>query len=127
VKLLEKLNSLKPQMATAAQSVIDDWQQNEDGFDEELGSGGVCDKISEAIAAVISENTSEVEFADGGHEGDDHAYLIVFNNTEAYAIDVPPDIYETGGGYNWKKLEGATISTSDVVITKVDRDLIVNW
>jgi hypothetical protein len=124
--LLKKLQSLKPQMAAAAQQVIDSWEQDEEGIDEEFGSGGACDKVSEAIVDVMS-GIEGVEFTDGGHDGDDHAYPIVYDDSEAYAVDIPPGVYETGSGYQWKKIDDAQITAGDIIISEVDRDLIVDW
>ena len=58
---------------------------------------------------------------EGGQEGDEHAYIIVFNDTEAYEVDIPPGVYETGRGYSWKKIEGARIEPENVVINPVPR------
>lgn len=40
-ELLSKLEVLRPALARAAQSVVDCWEQDEEGYDEELGGGGV--------------------------------------------------------------------------------------
>lgn len=127
MSLLKKLQSIKQKMATAAQEVIDEWDQDEEGYDEEIGTGGVCDQVSSAISGVISEAIPEAEFTDGGQDGDDHAFLIVYDDQESYAVDIPPRVYETGGGYSWKKIENAVVTADDIVIEKVDRDLIGDW
>ncbi len=58
---------------------------------------------------------------DGGQDGDDHAYLIVYNDSEAYIVDIPPGVYEEGGGYNWQKKPDVTIQASDVIIEPINR------
>jgi hypothetical protein len=125
--LKRKLLALRPQMAAAAQTVIDDWTQDEDGWDEELGGGGACDRVADAMREVIANAISDVEFQDGGQDGDDHAFLITYDADEAFAVDVPSSVYETGGGYSWKKIQDAQVEPGDVVIWEVDRDLIVDW
>ena len=40
--LLAKVNALRPQLAAAAQRVVDAWEQDEDGLDCDLGGGGPC-------------------------------------------------------------------------------------
>ena len=44
--LLSQINSLKPQMAKAAQAVYDSWEQDEEHGDVEVGFGGICDPKS---------------------------------------------------------------------------------
>ena len=56
----------------------------------------------------------------GGWEGDDHMYLVVQRGNEAYAVDVPPGLYEIGGGYVWKKKPGATIHPDDIMISEIE-------
>lgn len=125
LSLLQKLNDLRPLLASAAQSVVDEWVQDEDGMDAELGGGGACDLVSSAMSEVISSHIEDAEIVDGGHEGDDHAWLIVFDSTEAVGVDIPPGVYETGGGYSWAKVKDAAIEPSDIVLWKIDRRDVV--
>lgn len=107
------------QMAVAAQEVYNDWAQDDEGVDEERGGGGICDAISEAISGVIAEHVDDVELAEGGQDGDDHAYVIVYNEDEAYGVDIPASLYETGGGYSWKKVEGVVFTSKDIEVFEV--------
>jgi len=122
--LRRKLEALRPYFARAAQKVVDAWEQDGEGMDEELGEGGVCDRVSEALAEVVGRTLPSLGMTDGGHDGDDHAYLIVYDPIEAFLIDIPPSVYETGGGYRWRKIEGAAIDPSDVVIEAIPRRYI---
>lgn len=115
------LSALRPALAAAAQAVIDGWEQDDEGIDEELGEGGVCDRVATAMAGVIDRSFRGVEIHDGGQDGDDHAYIIVDDGREAFAVDIPPGVYETGSGYRWRKRKGAVVRASDVVIEPVDR------
>jgi tRNA nucleotidyltransferase/poly(A) polymerase len=119
--LYSKLNELRSQFAVAAQHIVDGWLQDEDGISEDLGSGGVCDQVAQAMGSVISSAIPEVDLTDGGHDGDDHAFIVVYNDAEAFGVDISPGVYETGGGYNWKKIQGAKIDPSDIDIWKIDR------
>jgi hypothetical protein len=103
-------------MAVAAQAVVDAWEQDEDGVDEELGTGGVCDRVTDAMRTVIASALPDVDIQDGGQEGDDHAFLLVDFKGQCYVVDVPPGVYETGGGYVWRKIQGARITAADIVI-----------
>lgn len=123
--LIQKLDQLRPELAAAAQEVLDEWVQDEEGFDEDLGGGGPCDRVSEAMSGVIGNALDGIEILDGGQDGDDHAWLIVVSDSEAAGVDIPPNVYETGGGYNWKKIPDAQVDSSDVAIWKIDRRDVV--
>jgi len=110
-------------MAQAVQAVLDTWDQDEEGWDEEFGFGGACDAISNAISELI--NMEGVEVLEGGHDGDDHSWIVVYDDKEAFDVDVPPSVYETGGGYSWRKTKDATVSPEDVIIYPVKRSDIV--
>jgi hypothetical protein len=121
-QLEAQLRSLKPRFATAAQKVYEEWQQNEEGVDEMLGAGGICSEIANAIAEVIATNVLEANITEGGQEGDDHAWLVVYDETEAYGVDISPSLYETGAGYNWKKIPDVRFEASDVEIFPMEID-----
>lgn len=114
--LHQQLYALRPQLAQAAQQIYDQWEP-----EDENDVGGICDEISNAMSGLIASHV-DVQITDGGHDGDDHAYPIVYNDTEAYAVDIPPYVYERGGGYVWHKIPGVTITANDVVIEPVDRN-----
>ncbi len=112
---LSAIRRLLPQFIIAAQNIYDSWDQS----DEYIGSGGICDEISSAIGDILSSNG--IDHTEGGHDGDDHSYLIAYNDQESYIIDIPYDIYERGGGYNWTKIEGVRFTPEDVIIAPVSR------
>ena len=111
-------------MAQAAQLIYDQWDQSGEEGDLQSGFGGICDEISRAIGGVIVENIPDVDITDGGQEGDDHAYLIAYNDTEAFAVDIPPNVYETGGGYSWQKVQSVRFKPNHVLIEPVYRQWI---
>lgn len=117
-----QLISLKPEMANAAQKIVDEWTQDEEGIDCEFGSGGACDAISRELSFIISSHLGDANITEGGQDGNDHSWLIVYNDNEAYEVDIPPGVYETGEGYSWKKIEGAKIRQEDVIIEPVPRE-----
>lgn len=123
--LTNKINALRPQMAAAAQEVVDVWQQDEEGIDEELGGGGVCDQIAMSLIDVIQQHT-DAEAVCGAPDGEDHEWVVVSDGQEACIVDIPPYVYETGGGYSWKKIEGAQIDPQDVVIEEVPKEDVVD-
>jgi len=123
MNLGHKLKSLRPAIATAAQKVVDEWQLDEDGLDPELGAGGICDRIADSILDTIYGHLDGVEAALGAPEGEDHQWVVASDGYLAFVIDIPSRAYETGGGYSWKKIEGAEISVQDVVIEPIDLEL----
>lgn len=116
--LYAALVALRPKIAAAAQKIYDDWDQNDDGEDEMCGTGGVCDEIASAIHGIIGDiDGTEVE--EGGHDGDDHAWLIIKKDRERYAVDIPPDVYERGGGYSWQKIPGVRFRPEHIAIDPI--------
>lgn len=69
---------------------------------------------------MIDNGIPGVEIREGGWEGDDHAYIIVQRGRKAFVVDIPPEVYETGGGYSWRKRKGVQFEPDDVVIEEAD-------
>lgn len=123
-QLSTQLLSLRPLLAKAAQGVYDEWAPDGDDGDELLGAGGICDQVADAMADVLSSHG--IETTTGGHDGDDHAYLIAYDDTRAFSVDIHPEVYETGGGYKWTKRPNVTIEPNDVDVSPVDRSDLVD-
>ena len=115
--LLFELNQLKPQMAQAAQEVYDQW---DDDYVEFMGQGGICDEIAREIGDVIASSIYDVDIAEGGQEGDDHAWIIAYNNSEMYGVDIPHSLYEVGSGYSWQKIDGVIFSPNNIEIWPIN-------
>jgi hypothetical protein len=111
--------ALRPQMAEAAQRVYNEWEQDESGQDEMLGSGGICDQIAEEIGSVIVSNITDVELNEAGQDGDDHAANIVALGNENYYVDIPSYIYERGSGYRWTKIPGVVFGPQHIVVERI--------
>lgn len=109
-KLYRRLLILRERIANTAMLVYDQW--DDDGF-------GICDEIAESISDVLRENG--IDCTDYGHDGDEHAAVVAYDDFESYLIDIPYYLYEVGGGYNWSKIPNVSITVDDVVIVKVDR------
>jgi hypothetical protein len=136
-----QLKALAPQLAAAAQGVYDKWDASDETYgDAEVGMGGICHLIVDAMADVVSQipNVSVMPFS---HDmGEVHVSLSVWiepaepvipndwnededgqfepedERVELYDVDIPPYTYETGGGYNWKKIPDVTFDASDIVL-----------
>ena len=46
-------NTVKRDICVYAQQAYNDWNQNEEGFDEELGTGGICQIVAEEMLDVL--------------------------------------------------------------------------
>lgn len=117
--LYQQIFALRLQMAQAAQAIYDGWTQDDEGMDEELGGGGICDEIAQQIQSIIAMHIPDVEMEEYGHDGDEHAATVVRRGIESYYVDIPYSVYETGGGYNWKKIPGVAFSPEHVVVSKI--------
>ena len=115
----QKLLQLRPQLAQAAQRVYDEWEQDEEGMDIELGVGGICQNIAEAMASVLAENGIECQTVDGNGVGEQHVWVIAYNRqtNEVYDVNIPPNVYEQGSMYTWKKLPDIQFSPNHVSIS----------
>jgi hypothetical protein len=108
--LRKRLVVLRPSMVSAAQLIYDEWDEEE---------GGICDMISSAFADIMSQNG--IESTEGGHEGDDHSYMIAYDDDESYAVDIDHTMYEIGGGYSWTKIPNVVFDVDDIIISRVYR------
>lgn len=131
ISLGQQLMNLRPQLAAAAQQVYNEWAQDESGYDEVLGEGGICQDIASAMADVISQNIPDAEVRTvDAQVGEQHVWCIAYRNYgdaenfEGYHVDIPPGVYETGGGYSWKKIPNVLFDANDVLIIRARPDEI---
>jgi hypothetical protein len=113
------VRALSGELATAAREIHSAWEQDIDGYDEELGHGGICHDIADAMLGVLARNGVEHALSFHTTMGENHVYVVALLSDGVYAIDIPPDVYEIGSGYVWRKRHDAVISAGDVVIGKV--------
>ena len=138
VELLQQLKELKPNFAEAAQKRIDEWNQDESGYDEMLGYGGICQDVAEAIGNVCHDNGIDC-ITMSAEIGEQHVWSVAYREWncsgeeecgeegcegdhmlgETYEIDISPYVYEEGGGYNWRKKQNVKIQGSDISISKM--------
>jgi len=110
-RLYQELLALRPAIAQAAQKVYNEWEQ-----EDECDVGGICDEVAREIGEVIVQHIHDANVTDGGQEGDDHAWVVVYNQTESYGVDISPHVYEVGSGYCWRKIPGVIFTIKDVEI-----------
>lgn len=111
-------NNILERMAMAAQREYDSWYQNEEGMDEEMGTGGICHLIAEKLADILLENGIDAATVSSNYE--QHVYVVARFYEGVYIIDIPYSVYETGGGFTWKKLPNVKFDTHHVTIGRID-------
>jgi hypothetical protein len=130
-----QLNALKPKLAQAAQQVYDKWDASDevDG-DFNVGFGGICHLIADAMAEVIEENIPGAATTTLSHDSMVHVSVVAWDEAteepqedddpdeprwiDLYHVDIYPYFYETGGGYNWQKIPDVQFDASFVSISR---------
>lgn len=124
---LSRLNALRPQMCQAAQITYDAWDQNEDGEDVELGYGGLCQDVASAISDVLSSNGISC-YTLSAEVGEQHVWVLAWEKDNppynGYHVDIPPGVYETGGGYTWRKIPDVVFSPRHIDLYKADDETV---
>ena len=121
--IYQDILKLRSDLIIAAQKVYSEWEQDEDGYDEVYGEGGICDAMADAMADVVNEKTKWGVFH-LYNESDCHTSIYVYDNKsqKIYNVDIPPYVYERGTGYNWKKISDVTFKVDNIEINEVDWD-----
>lgn len=126
-ELYNTLLRLRSDLVLSAQKVYNDWEQDEEGYDEVYGSGGICDDIAEAMCEVINNKTNYGCFH-LYNEYDCHTSIYVYDNStkQIYNVDIPPYVYEKGTGYNWKKINDVSFNINHISIDEVEWDMYLD-
>lgn len=120
LKSIKDVIRLSSKMAVAAQKVYDQWDQS-DVENDPLNGGGICQDIADEIAGVL--NMSGVDATTVSAQiGEQHVWTVVKVKEGVYEVDIPPSIYETGGGYTWKKLLDVKFDSNDLRINRLSVD-----
>lgn len=124
----EPLNSIKDltddilnKMVVAAQKEYDNWEQDEEGYAEELGYGGICQNIAESMIHILDMNGIDNTYI-ANSTCEQHVYIIGAFQEGVYQIDIPYHTYETGGGYTWKKLPDIKFDKTHITLDLIDPD-----
>lgn len=124
--LEKRLGALRPALAAVAQKVYDEWKQDDEGYCDWLGYGGICQDIAEEQAELIYEVLDGVEASTISSTFEQHVFVVVADDEEAVVVDVRPWLYETGGGFCWRKIPGVEFIPEDIDIYSVDRDEFID-
>lgn len=109
-----------PQLLEAVQSIYDQWEQNDNGFDEAYGGGGICHDIADSIVNVLGRFGVENAMSIQASVGENHVFVVALFEDGIYSIDIPASVYETGGGYVWNKKDDVVFSSADISVSRID-------
>lgn len=111
--------ALRPALAEAAKAIYDGWCQV-DGYDVEFGAGGICHEIADALVDRLSSAGFEHSLTVHTTIGENHVFtLCLIEGDGVYSIDIPPGVYEIGGGFVWKKRDNASFDADVVEIVRI--------
>jgi hypothetical protein len=114
---LIKAKSAIPQILQKVQQEYDNWDEaNVDTY----AGGGICHIIADKICEVFSDFGIECATISCSHE--QHVYVAIKVQEGVYSVDIPYSIYETGGGFTWKKIPEVKFEPSDVIFYKITSD-----
>ena len=120
---LRAVLALAPDLAQVAQGVYDAWEVGEDGLCPERGEGGICDLIADAFIPVLEGAGVEGAMTVQAAYGENHIFVVALLATGVFVIDVPPQTYEVGAAYSWKKIPGVAFRPEDVLVYKVEEPM----
>jgi hypothetical protein len=114
------IDALRPALVAVAQKQYDSWQQDEDGYDHEVGNGGICHLIADDMQTILShagfnvwtQTATDVQ----------HVTCVVQASDGVYDVDIPYRLYEHGGGFVWTKLPDVRFEPGDVAVYCIDVD-----
>lgn len=118
------ISAWKADMCKFAQQIYNEWDQSdEENGDPELGFGGICDLIAEQICHVLGEQGIECVSWNSGGVGENHTSVIANLADGVFEVDIPPHVYENGGGYTWYKKPNVVFDPRDVVIHQLEKPM----
>jgi hypothetical protein len=112
-----EIQAVMPDLVRVAQREYDDWQQDAEGYDEEVGSGGICHLIADKMAGVLSDKNVMCTTVSSSHEV--HVYVVVQLPSGVWNVDIRPHVYERGGGYTWKKIPDVSFEEADIDVDRL--------
>lgn len=112
---------VKDDMVKVAQEQYDAWKQDHNGQDVKLGGGGICHLIADDLINVLYRHKIDnVQSVCSNYE--QHVYVVGQFKEGIYEIDIPYNVYETGGGFSWKKIPDVEFNRNDIVINRLSGD-----
>lgn len=117
---MKAIAAAKPAIIKLVQKKYSEWRQDETGHDEEVGYGGICHLFADLIAEVLNEAGIPAATVSSSHEV--HVYTVAQARDGVFEVDIPYCVYETGGGYNWTKIQDVEFTLDDIIINRLSPD-----
>lgn len=117
LKSINFVKTLFPRLAQAAQKVYDAWDEEDN---DTYAGGGICHLIADEFVSILYEHGVECTSVSSSHE--QHVYVALKVIEGVYTLDLHYSIYETGGGFSWKKIPNVKFDGNDISIFRVSRD-----
>lgn len=124
--LWDLLNSetTKKTIAGIVQKVYDDWHQDEEGYDWQVGSGGICNLVADGISSYLYGLNVMCKTYDAE---DDHTAVVAASKDECYHVDVHWSHYEICNGmYCYTKIKDVQMTPDIVDVCPVPRDVLMD-
>lgn len=117
VMSIKDLNDRREWLAKLAQKVYDDWDEEDV---DTYANGGICHLIADAFSDYLNFHGIETVTVSSNHE--QHVYCVSKVLEGIYTVDIHWSYYETGGGYNWKKIPNVVFDGSEINFYKISSD-----
>jgi len=112
-----EISQLLPDLVKVAQKEYDDWKQDETGYDEEVGGGGICHLIADKFVDLFSARGVTCTTVSSNFEV--HVYTVLRLTSGVWEVDIRPYVYERGGGYTWTKIPDVNFDASDITVNRL--------
>lgn len=113
----ENIKPHKDELSSLAQEVYEEWDQSDEEYgDPELGMGGICDEIADRMSNYLQEQGFETFTNYNEYDSHTSTYAYDPGSKTLLKIDIPPQVYEEGTGYNWKKRPDVRMTAQDVTV-----------
>lgn len=114
---INKIKSLAPKIAKAAQAVYDKWDEEDR---DTYAGGGICHLIADSIVDLLYSARIECQTVSSSYE--QHVYTVAKVKEGVYSVDIPHSLYENGGGFSWTKIPDVEFDPRDVELYRIDGD-----
>jgi len=118
-ELESKIKTLLPKLAEKAQEEYDAW--DEENIDEYAG-GGICHIIADELCDILNRN--DIDCSTYSLNFKQHVISLAYDTQTktVISIDLPEYVYETGGGFSWRKIQDVEIEPNDFIISELNWD-----